>query len=170
MARLVGIKLGLDTERCEWLYFGGLLHDIGKATVPASILSKPGKLTDEEWILIKSHVIRGYEILKEIDLPEQVIDMVLNHHERLDKSGYPNGVDKDQLTLDARILAVCDVVEAMSSHRPYRQARSMEEVFAELRNNRGIKYDEKIVDLMLEMTKQEFNQLIGRSPDIIAVK
>ena len=77
---------------------------------------------------------------------------------------------KEQLTLDARILAVCDVVEAMSSHRPYRQALRMEEVFAELRSNRGIKYDEKIVDLMLEMKKEEFNQLIGRNPDIIAIK
>jgi PAS domain S-box-containing protein/putative nucleotidyltransferase with HDIG domain len=170
MARLVGIKLGLDTERCEWLYFGGLLHDIGKATIPTSILSKPGKLTDEEWILIKSHVKRGYEILKEIDLPEPVIDMVLNHHERLDSSGYPNGFTEDQITLDARLLAVCDVVEAMSSHRPYRQALKMEEVFAELKDNKGVKYDEKIVDLMLEMKKSEFNQLIGKSPAFIANK
>lgn len=161
MARQIGIRLGLSSEQCEWLHFGGLLHDIGKAAIPVSILSKPGKLEAEEWVLIKSHVKRGCQLLQEIELPEIVIKMVLQHHERLDGSGYPNGVSGEEICLEARILAVCDVVEAMGSHRPYRPALPMEQILSELKNNRGVKYDAQIAELMLE--------LITSDPDFLTI-
>jgi PAS domain S-box-containing protein/putative nucleotidyltransferase with HDIG domain len=151
MAHEIGTRLGLNNEQCEWLYFGGLLHDIGKAAIPVSILSKPGKLETEEWILIKSHVKRGCQLLEEIELPEIVIKMVLQHHERLDGSGYPNGVSGDEICLEARILGVCDVVEAMSSHRPYRPALPLDQIISELKTNQGTKYDTQITELVLDL-------------------
>ncbi len=155
MARQIGMRLGLTSEQCEWLHFGGLLHDIGKAAIPVSILSKPGKLEAEEWILIKSHVKRGCQLLQEIELPEIVIKMVLQHHERLDGSGYPNGISGDEICREARILAVCDVVEAMGSHRPYRPALPVDQIVSELKSNRGVKYDEQIAELVLELITYE---------------
>jgi PAS domain S-box-containing protein/putative nucleotidyltransferase with HDIG domain len=153
MADIVGEKLGLDKDRLEWLHFGGLLHDIGKIAVPSAILSKPGKLTDEEWVMVRSHAKRGYEVLKNMSLPDFVTDMVLSHHERLDGSGYPNGKRGDSLSLEVRILGVCDVVEAMSSHRPYRPARERAEILAELKGGRGSKYDPHVVELVMAMLK-----------------
>jgi len=150
LARLVGEKMGLDKDRLKGLYIGGLLHDIGKISTPESILSKPGELTDEEWNLVCAHAKQGYLILKGTNLPWLVADMALHHHERLDGSGYPHGVSGDKLSLENRILGVCDVVEAMSSHRPYRPARS-EEVLEEIKNGRGTKYDANVVDAMLRI-------------------
>lgn len=155
MVRDVGIRLGLDENDCQWLYLGGLLHDVGKTTIPISILAKPGQLRVEEWGLVKSHARRGHEILEKIDLPERVVDMVLHHHERLDGSGYPDGMRGDDIGLEARILAVCDVAEAMTSHRPYRPARSLEEALAELLTNKARKYDPQIVDLFVDMMKED---------------
>ncbi len=163
MARQIGIRLGLNSEQCEWLHFGGLLHDIGKAAIPVSILSKPGKLEAEEWVLIKSHVKRGCQLLQEIELPEIVIKMVLQHHERLDGSGYPHGVSGDEICLEARILAVCDVVEAMGSHRPYRPALPLEQILSELKSNRGTKYDEQITELMLELITSDPGFIVSDS-------
>ena len=151
LAGLIGEKAGLNDDRLQGLYVGGLLHDIGKNSIPSSILSKPGKLTDEEWALIRVHAKWGYEILKDSELPWPVADMALHHHERLDGSGYPDGISGDKLSLEVRILGVCDVVEAMSSHRPYRPARSKEEVLEELKSGRGTKYDADVVDAMLEI-------------------
>jgi len=128
-----------------------LLHDIDKAAVPDAILSKPGPLIDEEWSLIRVHARRGYEALKHSNLPWPVADMALRHHERLDGSGYPDGVGADSLSLEARVLALCDVVEAMSSHRPYRPARTMSEVVDEVRAGRGSKYDEEVADVVLDI-------------------
>jgi PAS domain S-box-containing protein/putative nucleotidyltransferase with HDIG domain len=162
MALYIGNKLGLDQERCEWLHFGGLLHDIGKATIPNTILSKPGKLTEEEWILVKSHARRGYDILKEMNLPDQVTDLVLHHHERLNGSGYPDGLGDGELSAEVRILGLCDVIEAMSSHRPYRPARTFDEINDELITGMGNKYDREIVELILEqLGNGGYNILIG---------
>ncbi len=151
MVCLVGEKMQMNPKQIEWLYFCGLLHDVGKIAIPSTILSKPGKLTNEEFSLIRSHVKLGYEILQGIDLPEAVSDTVLHHHERLDGSGYPDGIGGDKLSMEANILGVCDVVEAMSSHRPYRPARSKQEIISELNEGKGKKYQPKIVDLMLCM-------------------
>jgi putative nucleotidyltransferase with HDIG domain len=155
LARLVGKKMGLEENRLQGLYIGGLLHDIGKISTPESILSKPGELTDEEWNLIRAHTKRGYEILKDTYLPWPVADMAVHHHERLDGSGYPHGISGDKLSLEVRILAVCDVVEAMSSHRPYRPARSKKEVLEEIKGGRGTKYDANVVDVMLQIIENE---------------
>ena len=151
LARLVGKKMGLDENRLQGLYIGGLLHDIGKISTPESLLSKPGELSEEEWNLLRAHAKRGYQILKDTDLPWPVADMAVHHHERLDGSGYPHGIRGDKLSLEVRILGVCDVVEAMSSHRPYRAARSKDEVIGELRDGRGTKYDATVVDIVLEL-------------------
>ncbi len=151
LARLVGEKIGLDKNRLMGLYIGGLLHDIGKISTPESILSKPGKLSDEEWNLIRTHAKQGYEIVNGSAFPWPVADMALHHHERLDGSGYPDGISGDELSLEVRILGVCDVVEAMSSHRPYRPARSRKEVVEEIKGGRGTKYDADVVDIMLQI-------------------
>ena len=151
LARLVGAKLGLDKDRLMGLYIGGLLHDIGKVSTPEVILSKPGKLAEEEWNLIRTHTKQGYEILDGSRFPWPVADMALHHHERLDGSGYPHGISGDKISLENRILGVCDVVEAMRSFRPYRPARSMEEVLEEIKGGRGTKYDAAVVDVMLEI-------------------
>jgi len=151
LAHLVGERMGLDEDRLQGLYVGGLLHDIGEISIPASILSKMGELTEEEWALICTHPKQGYSILKDTRLPWPVADMTLHHHERLDGSGYPHGLKGDKLSLEVRILAVCDVVEAMSSYRPYRPARSKQEVVKEIQDGRGTKYDAEVVDAVLQI-------------------
>lgn len=151
LARLVGEKMGLDKDRLRGLYIGGLLHDIGKISTPESILSKSGPLSDEEWNLLRAHTKRGYEILRDSNLPWPVADMAVHHHERLDGSGYPHGIGGDELSLEVRILGVCDVVEAMSSHRPYRPARSKAEVIDEIKGGRGTRYDAAVVDVVLRI-------------------
>jgi PAS domain S-box-containing protein len=158
LAQLVGERIGLDEDRLQGLYIGGLLHDIGKVSIPASILAKLGELTEEEWALICTHPKQGYSILKDTNLPWPVADMALHHHERLDGSGYPHGISGDALSLEVRILAVCDVVEAMGSHRPYRPAKTKEEVLGEIKSGRGTKYDASIVDVVLQILENgEFN-------------
>jgi PAS domain S-box-containing protein len=151
LACLVGEKLGLAAGTVERLHLDGLLHDIGKVSIPRSILTKPGKLADEEWALIRAHTKQGYGILKDANLPWPIADVALQHHERLDGSGYPQGITEEKLSLEVSILAVCDVVEAMSSHRPYRPARTTRDVLKELKDGRGTKYDASVVDVMLPM-------------------
>jgi HD-GYP domain-containing protein (c-di-GMP phosphodiesterase class II) len=135
----------------ERLHLDGLLHDIGKMSIPRSILTKPGELADEEWALIRAHTKQGYGMLKDANLPWPIADVALQHHERLDGSGYPHGITEEKLSLEVGILAVCDVVEAMSSHRPYRPARTTTDVLKELRDGRGTKYDASVVDVILPM-------------------
>ncbi len=155
LACLVGDNMGLAAHMVDRLYLDGLLHDIGKVTIPRSILTKPGQLADEEWALIRAHTKQGYSILKDANLPWPIAEAALQHHERLDGSGYPDGITGDKLGLEVNILAVCDVVEAMSSHRPYRPARTTVEVLKELRDGRGTKYNASVVDAMLAMIESE---------------
>lgn len=160
LAHLVGENMGLADDVVERLYFNGLLHDIGKISIPKSILTKPGELAEEEWALIRAHTKQGYSILKDANLPWPAADVALQHHERLDGSGYPNGITRDKLSLEVSILAVCDVVEAMSSHRPYRPARTTTDVLKELKNGRGTKYNASVVDVMLPMIENgEFRSI-----------
>jgi PAS domain S-box-containing protein len=149
LARLVGENMGLAEDIVERLYLNGLLHDIGKISIPRSILTKPGELADEEWALIRAHTKQGYSILKDANLPWPAAEAALQHHERLDGSGYPNGITGDELSLEVSILAVCDVVEAMSSHRPYRPARTTTDILKELTDGRGTKYNASVIDVML---------------------
>ena len=161
LARAVGEKLGLEPDRLQGLYIAGLLHDIGKISIPAEILTHPGKLSDAEWTLISTHPRRGYEILEQAEFPWPVADIALHHHERLDGTGYPDGLKGDQLSLEVRILAVCDVVDAMSSHRPYRSGRPKSEVTAELRAGKGTKYDPKVADILIVIIESGELELAG---------
>jgi len=151
LTRAVGAKMGLDEEKLQALYIGSLLHDIGKAAIPEGILRKPGKLAEEEWGLVRTHPQRGYEVLKNTDLPWPVAELALHHHERLDGSGYPDGLKGDELCLEVRILAVCNVVDAMSARRPWRPARTKQEIIEELKKGKAIKYDSTVVEVILEM-------------------
>ncbi len=155
LACLVGESMGLGADIVDRLYLDGLFHDIGKVSIPRSILTKPGQLAEEEWSLIRAHARQGYTILKDANLPWPIAEAALQHHERLDGSGYPDGIAEDKLSLEVKILAVCDVVEAMSSHRPYRPARTTVEVLKELRDGRGTKYDAGVVDVILAMIESE---------------
>ena len=160
LAWLVGENMGLAEDVVERLYFNGLLHDIGKISIPKSILTKPGELAEEEWAIIRAHTKKGYNILKDLNLPWPAADVALQHHERLDGSGYPNGIAGDELSLEISILAVCDVVEAMSFHRPYRPARTKVDILKELIDGRGTKYNAIVVDMMLPMIESgEFESL-----------
>lgn len=140
----------LPEERIEGIRVAALLHDIGKLHVPATILSKPGDLTKNEFNLIKEHTTMGYKILKEANFPWEIAEFVLQHHERLDGSGYPKGITGDKIHLEAKIIAVADVVEAMTSHRPYRPAQNKERAKKEILSNKGVFYDPVVVDACIE--------------------
>jgi len=147
----IGDELKLNTDKLDGLRIAALIHDIGKIHVPSEILSKPGKLTDIEFTIMESHVQAGYEVLKSIDFPWPIAKTVLQHHEKMNGSGYPNGLFGEEIILEARILFVADVVEAMSSHRPYRPALGLDKAIEEITKNRGILYDPVIVDACVEV-------------------
>jgi PAS domain S-box-containing protein/putative nucleotidyltransferase with HDIG domain len=151
----VARKLGLDERTIEATRAAGLLHDIGKLSIPAEILSKPSVLSPLEMSLIKTHPQSGYEILRTIDFPWPVADIVLQHHERMDGSGYPQGLSGDAILMEARILVVADIVEAMSSHRPYRAALGIEAALAEVERGRGAQYDALVADACLGLFRVE---------------
>ena len=163
LSRLVGKKMGLDENRLKGLYIGGLLHDIGKISIPESLLNKPGQLTEEEWNLVRTHAKRGYEILKDANFPWPVAEMALHHHERLDGSGYPDGLSGDELSLEVRILSACDAAEAMIAYRPYRPAKSIQETIDELESGKGEKYDATVADILLQIIREgkfDFNSCL----------
>jgi HD-GYP domain-containing protein (c-di-GMP phosphodiesterase class II) len=144
-------EMGLDADRLDGLRLGGMIHDIGKIYLPAEILSRPGRLTDVEFTLVKTHSEVGSDIIAKVDFPWPVAQMILQHHERLDGSGYPKGERGDSIQLEARILAVADVVEAMASHRPYRPALGIVAALDEIRQGRGRLYDPDVVDICLRV-------------------
>lgn len=148
-------ELGFQDEEIEGIHFGGLIHDLGKIAVPAEILSKPGKISDIEFSLIKTHAEVGYEIVKNIAFPWPVAEMVYQHHERLDGSGYPQGLKGEEITLSARILAVADVVEAMSSHRPYRPTLGVDAALEEINKHRGKHFDPDAVDACVRLFREK---------------
>lgn len=151
----VGKRMGLDEDTVLGLYLGGMLHDIGKITVPETILTKPGELKDVEWEMIKSHPKVGYnQILADTDFPWPVAEMTLHHHERLDGSGYPDGLEGEELSLEVRILGAVDVVEAMSTRRPYREARSKERTLNVLEEGKGEKFDPEVIEILVEMIEK----------------
>jgi putative nucleotidyltransferase with HDIG domain len=151
LAHAMGVELGLDEERLQGLRVAGLLHDIGKISIPAEILAKPTVLTTIEMGLIKTHSEVGYDILKDIPFPWPVAEAVLQHHERINGSGYPSGIENGRIMEEAKILAVADVVEAMSSHRPYRAALGLPRALDEIRNNREKLYDPQVVDACIRL-------------------
>jgi putative nucleotidyltransferase with HDIG domain len=135
----------LSERQIEGLRVIGYLHDIGKIAVPAEILSKPSQLTEIEHAMVKAHAQTGYDILKDLEFPWPVAEAVLQHHERLDGSGYPQGLKATDIILEARILMVADVVEAMASHRPYRASLGLDAAIDELTTNKGTLYDPDVV-------------------------
>ena len=151
----IGAELGLSARQQEGLHVAGFLHDIGKITVPAEILAKPGKLSWIEHRLVQEHAQAGYEVLKNVKFPWQIAEVVHQHHERIDGSGYPQGLKGEAILLKARILAVADVVEAMSSHRPYRPARGIEAALAEIERGRGTFFDTNVVDACLRLFREK---------------
>jgi PAS domain S-box-containing protein len=151
LACAIANEMGLLQEQIEGLRMAGLIHDIGKISIPAEVLSKSGELSYIEWGMIKAHPQIGYNMLKDMDFPWPPADIVLQHHERLDGSGYPQGLSDGEIMLEARILAVADVVEAMSSHRPYRPAHTIDEALEEIAQNRGRLYDPEAVDACLKL-------------------
>lgn len=155
LALAIGRELGLSTHKLEGLEYAALLHDIGKIAVPVDILSKPGRLTPLEFELIKMHPDVAVEILEGIEFRWPILDMIRQHHERLDGSGYPRGLKDDAILLEARIIAVADVVEAMSSHRPYRPALGIEAALAEIERGKGTLYDPKAVDACLRLFREK---------------
>jgi putative nucleotidyltransferase with HDIG domain len=142
-------QIGLDQEQIEAIHMASIVHDIGKINVPAEILSKPGKLSALEFELIKTHPQVAADLLRGITFPWPIAEIILQHHEKLDGSGYPQGLSGDQIAIEARILIVADIVEAMSSHRPYREALGIEPALAQIQSEKGSKLDAEVVDACL---------------------
>jgi len=155
IAHAIAIEMGLSKQQIEGVRMAGVIHDIGKMAAPAEILSKPGKITEHEFGIIKSHPQVGYNILKKIDFPWPIAQIVYQHHERMDGSGYPQGLSGEDILLEARIMAVADVVEAMASHRPYRPALGIDIALEEISKNRGVFYDPEVVDACLRIFKEK---------------
>ena len=151
LARSIAQDVGLSNDKVDGIKLAGVIHDVGKISVPAEILSKPGQLTKDEFGLIKAHSQVGYDILKEVEFAWPVAQIVLQHHERMDGSGYPQGLSGEEILLEARILAVADVVEAMASHRPYRPALGIDKALEEISKNRGVLYDPDVADDCLKI-------------------
>jgi putative nucleotidyltransferase with HDIG domain len=151
MAAMMAREMGLDEEAVEVLALAGLVHDLGKLGIPAELLNKPCRLNPMESRLVQMHAEIGYEILKKIRLPWPLAEIVRQHHERLDGSGYPLGLSGEAILPEARILAVADVFDAMQSHRPYRQAFTLEQACEELRNGAGKLYDPDAVEACLKI-------------------
>lgn len=148
-------EMKLSEKQIEGIHLAGIVHDVGKIQIPAEILSKPGRLSEIELSMIKQHPLSGYEILKGIDFPWPIAQIVLQHHERMDGSGYPQGLKGDAILLESRIIAVADVVEAMASHRPYRPALGIDMALEEVSQFRGTKYDAQAVDACVALFKEQ---------------
>ncbi len=158
LARAIATEMKLSQDRIEGIRIACSIHDLGKLSIPAEILSKPRKLTEDEFSLIKEHARKGYDILKNVESSWPLAEIVYQHHERMDGSGYPRNLKGDEILMEARILAVSDIVEAMASHRPYRAALGIDAVLKEIDDNRGILYDPEAVDACLNYSgKKVFN-------------
>jgi response regulator RpfG family c-di-GMP phosphodiesterase len=155
LAVAIARSMELPDERVAGLHLAGIIHDLGKIHVPSDILSKPGPLSSIEYMLIKGHPQAGYDILKGIEFPWPLADIVLQHHECMDGSGYPQGLRGEEILLEARILGVADVVEAMSSHRPYRPGLGIEAALEEIARERGVAYDAEVVDACVKLFRQD---------------
>jgi putative nucleotidyltransferase with HDIG domain len=155
LAAAIAVEMGLPGDRVKYIRIAALIHDIGKIYVPSDILSKSGRLREEELKLIRVHVQESFNILRTIEFPWPIADIAAQHHERLDGTGYPGGLRGDDILLEARILAVADVMEAMSSHRPYRAALGTQAALEEITCNRGKLYDPEVVDACVRLFNEK---------------
>ena len=161
LARAIATEMGLPQEKIDGIRMACSIHDIGKLSIPAEILSKPTKLSEIEFSLIKEHARRGFEMLTDVESPWTLAAIVHQHHERMDGSGYPRNLKKDDILIEARILAVADVVEAMASHRPYRPALGLNAALDEIEKNRGTLYDKTVADTCLRLFREKGFQFAG---------
>ena len=155
LATAIAEEMELPSNTIEGIRMAGVIHDIGKISVPAEILSKPGKLSAKEFELIKDHPQTGHDVLKDVEFPWPIAQIILQHHEKLDGSGYPQGLKGDEVLLEARIITVADVIEAIASHRPYRPAQGIEVALLEVQSNKGILYDAEVVDACICLFTQK---------------
>jgi putative nucleotidyltransferase with HDIG domain len=153
LARAMAIEIGISDEQVQGIYFAGLIHDIGKLAVPIEILVKPGKISELETLIIQTHPAAGWEILKDISFPWPIAQIALQHHERMDGSGYPAGLTGKHILKESRIIAVADVVESMIFHRPYRPAPGLEKALEEINTYSGIRYDAEAVQACAKLLK-----------------
>jgi putative nucleotidyltransferase with HDIG domain len=160
MAFRIGQRMGLSETTCETIRLAGIVHDIGKMSVPSEILAKPGRLNDAEFSLIKEHAEHGYQLLLPLEFPWPIAEIVRQHHERLNGSGYPRGLEDGAICVEARVIAVADTIEAMSSHRPYRPALGLEAALSVVRGGRGKLYDPSAVDAALALASE--GDLLGK--------
>lgn len=151
LAKVIALEMDLPEHDVEGIYLAAAIHDLGKIHIPADILSKPSKLTDLEYQIIKMHPQTGYDILKNVEYPWPICDIILQHHERLDGSGYPNGLKGDDILMGARVLCVADTIEAMLSHRPYRTAMGIDTVLNEIESGRDKRFDGRVVDACVNL-------------------
>lgn len=159
LAVMIGQELGLDAKTIEGVKLGAMLHDIGKVMVPMEILNRPGRLSKPELEIIKTHPTVGYDIVEKVEFIWPIREMILQHHERLDGSGYPNGISGDEIILEARIIAVADVTEAITSHRPYRPALGADKAIEILKEGRGSAFDSTIVDICIKLIQENTIEL-----------
>jgi PAS domain S-box-containing protein len=155
LAQAIALEMGLGRDKIDAIRAAASIHDIGKLSVPAEILSKPTKLTKIEFSLIQAHSQKGFEILKDVESPWPLAEIVYQHHERMDGTGYPRNLKGDEILMEARILTAADVVEAMASHRPYRASLGIEAALKEMETNRGIFYDKDVVDACLRLFREK---------------
>ena len=155
LSKRIAKEMNLPQEKIESVYIAALVHDIGKIAVPTEILSRPGKLTDIEKLMVREHPTIGYEILKDIDFPWPIAQIVLQHHEKINGSGYPLGLKGDEIMIEARIICVSDVVEAMSTRRPYREAFDINTALEEIVKYKGVLYDPDVVDACVKLFKEK---------------
>lgn len=169
LAKAIAGEMGFSEYRMKGLHIMGLLHDVGKTAVPAEILSKPGKISQYEFNIIKNHSRIGFDILEKVEFPWPVAQAILQHHERLNGSGYPEALRDDQIIIEARILGVADVVEAMSSHRPYRPALGLQAALKEIQQQEGVLYDKEVVEACLRLLQYSdfaFDKLMSAASNI----
>ena len=155
LAYEIGLRSGMSKDALTNLSYGALVHDIGKIYIASDILNKPGKITNLEYQILQTHVEYSYSVVLEMGLPQEILTMVQQHHERLDGTGYPNKCVGDEIIFESRILAVADVVEAMTSHRPYRPALGIDKALAEIESGKGVKYDANVVDICLNLFREQ---------------
>lgn len=155
LARAIGREMKLSQDKIEGTKIASLVHDIGKVNLPTEIISKPSKLVEVEFNLIKNYPKVGYDILRKVDFPWPIAEIVLQHQEKIDGSGYPGGLKGDEICIEAKILGVANVVEAMSSYKSYRPALSIDEALAEISNNKNILFDPEVVDTCIKLFKEK---------------